>query len=124
MKTEENQFHAVKFYLPSTVCNTKPTTIHNSGSVSIEMEGYEDGRFKQCAVIQFGTAAKIPPIDIHRHMQAVCGDKCVYVNMVRLWVWQFKQEEVEEASCNKVSSGRPVTATNKSHQEHIEEMIR
>jgi hypothetical protein len=29
-----------------------------------------------------------------------------------------------EASCDKVSSGRPGTATDKSHQEHIEEMIR
>jgi hypothetical protein len=88
------------------------------------MEGCEDGRFKQCAIIQFWTAVKIPPIDNHCHMQAVCGDKCVYVNTFRLWVWQSKQEEVGEASCDKVSSGKPMTATNKSHQEHVEEMIR
>jgi len=53
----------------------------------------------------------------------VCGDKCVYINTDRLWVWQFKQEEVGEESCDKVSSGRPVTATNNSHQEHVEKVI-
>jgi len=44
------------------------------------MEGCEDGLFKQHVVIQFWTAVKILPIDIHRHMQAVCGVKCIYVN--------------------------------------------
>ena len=48
------------------------------------MEGCEYGWFKQCAIIQFLTAEKIPPINIHRHMQAVCGDKCVYVSTARL----------------------------------------
>ena len=113
METEENRFHAVKLYLPSTICNTEPTAIHNSSSVSIEMESCEYGCFKQCAVTQF--------IDIHHHMQAICGDKCV--NTFRLWVWQSKQEEVGEASCDKVSLGRPMTATNKSHQELVEEII-
>jgi hypothetical protein len=63
---------------------TQSTAIHNSSSVSIEMEGCEGGRFKQYAVIQLWTAVKISPIDIHCHMQAVCGDKRVYANTVRL----------------------------------------
>jgi hypothetical protein len=75
-----------------------------------------------CAVIQLPTAEKIA-IDMHRHMLAECGDKCVYVSTDRLLIWQFKQEEVGEASCDKVSSGRPETATGESHQEHVEEMI-
>jgi len=33
---------------------------------------------------------KIPPIDIHCHMQVLCGDKCVDVSTVRYLVWQFK----------------------------------
>jgi len=37
-------------------------------------------RFKQRAVIEFLTVEKIPPIDIHHHMQAVYGDKCVDVS--------------------------------------------
>jgi len=47
-------------------------------------------------------------------MQAVCGDKCVDVSTVRCWVWQFKQEELGEASLfNSAMLGRPVTATDK-----------
>jgi len=45
-------------------------------------EGCEDMQFKQCAVIEFLTAEKISPIDIHHHMQAVYRDKCVDVSKV------------------------------------------
>ena len=44
------------------------------------MQGCEDMRLKQRAVIEFLTAETILPIDIHRHMQAVYGDKCVDVS--------------------------------------------
>ena len=37
-------------------------------------------RFKQRAVIEFLTAEKVPPIEIHRRMQAVYGDQCVDVS--------------------------------------------
>ena len=36
-------------------------------------------QFKQCAISEFLTAEKIPPVDILCCMQAVCGDKCVDV---------------------------------------------
>jgi hypothetical protein len=35
--------------------------------------------FKHHAVMEFLIAKKVPPIDIHHHMQAVYGDKCVDV---------------------------------------------
>ena len=50
------------------------------------MEEISDVRFKQRAVIEFLTAEKVPPIEIHRRMQAVYGDQCVYVSTVRRWV--------------------------------------
>jgi len=50
------------------------------------MEKFSDMRFKHRAVIEFLTAEKVPPIEIHRRMQAVCGDQCVYVSTVRRWV--------------------------------------
>jgi len=57
-------------------------------------------------------------------MQAVCGDKCVDVSTVRRWVWQFKEEEVEEANvCDKERSEKGVTATDESREERAEEMI-
>ena len=33
---------------------------------------------------EFLTAEKVPPIEIHRRMQAVYGDQCVDVSTVRL----------------------------------------
>ena len=50
------------------------------------MEEFSDVRFKQRAVIEFLIEEKVPPIEIHRQMQAVCGDQCVDVSTVRRWV--------------------------------------
>ena len=54
------------------------------------MEEFSDTRFKQRAVIEFLTAEKVPPIEIHRRMQAVYGDQCVDVSTIRRWVRRFK----------------------------------
>jgi hypothetical protein len=43
--------------------------------VHIEMEKFSDVQFKQRAVFEFLTAEKVPPTEIHRRMQAVCGDQ-------------------------------------------------
>jgi len=50
-----------------------------------EMEEFSDVRFKQRAVIEFLTTEKVPPIEIHRRMQAV------YVSTVRRWVRRLKR---------------------------------
>ena len=55
----------------------------------VEVEEYENWRFKQRDVAEFLTAEEIPPFHIHRCMQAVYGDKCVDVSTVRRLVWQF-----------------------------------
>jgi hypothetical protein len=39
----------------------------------MEIEEFSDVRFKKRAVIEFVTAEKVPPIEIHRRMQAVYG---------------------------------------------------
>jgi hypothetical protein len=46
------------------------------------MEEFSDVWFKQHAVIEFLTVEKVPPIEIHRRMQAVYGNQCVDVNTV------------------------------------------
>jgi hypothetical protein len=61
------------------------------------MEDCEDVRFKHDADIECLTAEKISPVDIHRRMQTVYGDKCVDLNTVRRWVQQVKQDELVEA---------------------------
>ena len=55
------------------------------------MEEFTDVRFKQLAVIEFLTAQKVTPIEIHRRMQAVDGDLCVDVSTVRRWVRRLKR---------------------------------
>ena len=52
----------------------------------IEIEELSDVRFKQHAVIEFFTAEKVPPIEIHRRMQTIYIDQCDDVSTVRRWV--------------------------------------
>ena len=74
------------------------------------MEEFSDFRFNQRAVIEFLTAEKVPPIEIHRRIQAVYCDQCVAVSTVRHWVRRFKDGELEQADLSdKTRSGRPVT---------------
>ena len=82
---------------------------------------FSDIRFKHCAVIEFLTAEKVPPIEIHRRMQVVYGDQCVDV---RRWVRQFKDREMGQADfSDKTRSGRHVTASDQFHQDRVEELI-
>jgi len=76
----------------------------------IEMGEFSDVQFKQLAVIEFLTAEKVPPIEIHRRMQAVYGDQCVDVSTLRRWVRRFKDGELGQVDLSdKTGSGRPVT---------------
>ena len=56
-----------------------------------------DVRFKQRIVIEFLTAEKVQPIEIHGRMQAVYGDQCDDVSTVRRWVRRFKDGELGQA---------------------------
>ena len=76
-------------------------------------------------LIEFLTAEKVPPIEIHRRMHAVCGDECVDVSTVRRWVRRFKDGELVQADLSdKTRSGRLVTASYQLHQDRVEELIR
>jgi len=91
--------------------------------VHIEMEVFRC--LVQCAVIEFLNAEKVPPIEIHRGMQAIYGDQCIDVSTVRCWVRQFKDGELGQANLSdKTQGGRPVTASDRLHQDRIEELIR
>jgi len=61
------------------------------------MEEFSDVWFKQRAVIEFLTAEKVPPMEIHRRMHAVYGDQCVDVSTVRRWIKRFKDGELGQA---------------------------
>jgi len=61
------------------------------------MEEFSDVQFKERAVIEFLTAEKVPPIEIHRRMQAAYGYQCVDASTVRRWVRRFKDGELGQA---------------------------
>ena len=73
----------VAWYLSSIILHLEHTDPYSPHPVHIKMEEFSDVRFKERAVIEFLTAEKVPPIEIHGRMQAVCGDHCVDVSMVR-----------------------------------------
>ena len=78
------------------------------------MEEFSDVRFKQRAVIEFLTAEKVPPIEIHRRMQAVYSDQCVDVSTVRRWVRGFRDGELGQTDLSeKTRRIRPVTDLKK-----------
>ena len=72
-------------YLSSIILHLEHTDAYSPHQLHIEMEESSDVWFKQGAVIEFLTAEKVLPIEIHRRMQAVYGDQCVDVSTVRGW---------------------------------------
>jgi hypothetical protein len=65
------------------------------------MEEFSDVRFKQRAVIEFLTAKKVHPIEIHRRTPAVYGDQCVDVSTVRRWVRRLKRWSLASKTNNQ-----------------------
>jgi hypothetical protein len=84
----------VALFLSSIIFHLEHTDSYSSHPVHIEMEEFSDVQFKQRSVTEFVTAEKVPPIEIHRKMQAVYGDQCVDVSIVRCWVRLFKNGEM------------------------------
>ena len=75
-------------------CVTMTTAIHNSGSVSVEIEGCEKERVQWATLSSSCQRKKFPLIDIYRLLQAIYGGKCVDVSTLTRWVRRYEQEEV------------------------------
>lgn len=57
-------------------------------------------------------------------MQVIYGDILLDISTVRNWAKTCKKEGCGKAVLNdQPQSGRPLTATNKSHQDHVDELI-
>ena len=84
-------------HLSSIILHLEHTDAYRPHPVHIEMEEFSEVRFKQRTVIEFLSAEKVPPIEIHRRMQAIYGDHCVDVSTVRRWVRRFKDGELGQA---------------------------
>jgi len=106
----KNRFCIVARYLSSIILHLEHTDTYSAHPVHIEIEEFSHVRFKQRAIIEFLTAEKVPPIEIHRRMQAAYGDQYVDVSTVRRWVRRFKDGELGQTDLSdKTRNGRPVT---------------
>ena len=76
--------------------HTSPWT-HRCLQCTSKWKSFQAFRSNRRAVVEFLTAEKFPPIEIHRRMQAVYGDQCVDMSTVRRWVRRFKDGELGQA---------------------------
>jgi hypothetical protein len=89
-------------------------------AIVCEMEAYTEHSlvcFKQHAVIEFLTAQRVSPIEMHCRMLVVCCGDCVDVSTVSHTAQKCKVGEQGRAGlCDRQRSGRPLTATNEFHK--------
>jgi len=78
-------------------------------------------RMKQRCVIEFLSAEKIAPNDIHRHLMNVYGDQTVDVSTVRRWVVRFSSGDSDVK--DKPRSGQPCTAATPQNEERLDQLI-
>jgi transposase len=82
-------------------------------------------RLKQRAVTEFLSAENVTPAEIHRHLQAVCGENIVNRTTVNRWGIKFRECEPGRANIvDQPRSGRPVSVTDDKHQKQIDELIK
>jgi Mn-dependent DtxR family transcriptional regulator len=81
-------------------------------------------RVKQRAVIEFLTAEKVTPTEIHCRLKAVYGDDAVDRYTVNRWVIKFCGCEPGKAIIvDETRSGRPITATDDNHRKLVDDLI-
>lgn len=81
-------------------------------------------RVKQRAVIEFLTAEKVTPTEIHRRLKDVYGDDAVDRSTVNRWVIKFRDCEPGKAIIvDETRSGRPITATDDKHRKLVDDLI-
>jgi len=77
-------------------------------------------RVKQRAVIEFLSAEKVTPTEIHRRLKAVYGDDAVDRTTVNRWVIKFRGcEPGKPIIVDEKRSGRPITASDDEHRELV-----
>ena len=90
-----------------------------SKTVRVNMESCYGGmstRLKQCAVTEFLSAENVMPAEIHRRLQAVCGENTVNRTTVNRWAIKFLECQPGRANIvDQPRSGRPVSVTDDTH---------
>lgn len=81
-------------------------------------------RVKQRAVIEFLTAEKVTPTEIHRHLKAVYGNDAIDRTTVNRWVIKFRGCKPGKAIIvDEKRSGRPITVTDDEHRKLVDDLI-
>ena len=89
------------------------------------MASANDLLVKQRSVTEFLTAEGCSAVNIHQRMKSVYGDSCISDGVVRKWVRFFKGEDPEETIVrDRKRPGRPVSATDTTRQQQVDDMIR
>lgn len=76
---------------------------------------------EQRVIVKFFTAAGRCAADIHRQLQAVCGDSALAENTVRKWVREFKGGRTSVK--DEQRPGRPKTASTDANIARVEKFI-
>ena len=80
---------------------------------------------KQRSVIEFPTAEGCSAANIHDRMKSVYGNMCISDGIVRKWVRYFRGEDPTETNVrDRKRAGRPLSASDRVHQEAVDCMIR
>jgi len=99
-----------------------------SKTVHVSMESCYGGmstRLKQHAVTEFLSAENVTPAEIHRRLQAVCGENTVNRTTVNLWAIKFHECEPGRANIvDQPCSGRPVSVTDDKQQKQVDKLIK
>ena len=116
-------------------CGLVATTLLHSGAkfhsflytgsktVHVNMESCYGGmsKLKQRAVTEFLSAENVMPAEIHRRLQAVCGEDTVNRTTVNRWAIKFRECEPGRANIfDQPRSGRPVSVTHDKHQKQVD----
>ena len=74
---------------------------------------------------EFLSAENVTPAEIHRLLQAVCGENTVNRTALNRWAIKFRECEPGRANINdQPRSGRPVSVTDDKHQKQVDELIK
>jgi hypothetical protein len=94
-------------WIKPVLCSRMVSLFHHTSPwthrrLQFSPSAHRNGRVFRCSIqtaccYWILTAEKVPPIEIHRRIQAVYGDQCVDVSTVRCWVRRFRDWELGQA---------------------------
>jgi hypothetical protein len=96
---------------------------NDSKTVHVNIESCYGGiptRLKQRALAEFLSAENVKPAEIHRRLQAVCGENTVNRTTVNRWAIKFRECEPGRANIvDQPLNGRPISVTDDKHQKQV-----